>query len=104
MKQTINLFDFRRAFQDHDRDNFSYDGLNLLFDALTDFEAGDFTEIELDVIGLCCDFVEMSADEVRDCYPASTDWESVEEFLEDETWLCGSFMNGNDKRFVFQQF
>jgi hypothetical protein len=104
MKQTINLFDFRRAFQDHDRDNFSYNGLNLLFDALTDFEACGGEEVELDVIGLCCDFVEMSADEVRDCYPASTDWESVEEFLEDETWLCGSFMDGNDKRFVFQQF
>jgi hypothetical protein len=104
MKQTINLFDFRRAFQDHDRTNFSYDGLNVLFDALTDFEACGNEEIELDVIGLCCDFVEMSADEVRDCYPASTDWESAEEFLEDETWLCGSFMDGNDKRFVFQQF
>jgi hypothetical protein len=104
MKQTINLFDFRRAFQDHDRTNFSYDGLNVLFDALTEYEAGGGEEMELDVIGLYCDFVEMSADEVRDCYPASTDWESVEEFLEDETWLCGSFKDGNGKRFVFQQF
>jgi hypothetical protein len=103
MKQTINLFDFRRAFQDHDRTNFSYEGLNVLFDALTEMENSSY-EMELDVIGLCCDFVEMSADEVRDCYPASTDWKSIEEFLKDETWLCGSFMDGNDKRFVFQQF
>ena len=104
MKQTINLFDFRRAFQDHDRTNFSYDGLNVLFDALTDFEAGGGEEMELDVIGLCCDFVEMSADEVRDCYPASTDWESIEEYLQDETWLCGSFINDKNKKLVFQQF
>jgi hypothetical protein len=104
MKQTINLFDFRRAFQDHDRDNFSYDGLNLLFDALTEMENSCDYEMELDVVAICCDFVEMSADEVRDCYPASTDWESIEEYLQDETWLCGSFKDGNDKRFVFQQF
>ena len=104
MKQTIGLNEFRNAFQAHERTNFSYEGLAVLFDALEDFESGGGEEMELDVIGLCCDFVEMSADEVKDNYTASEDWESMEEYLQSETWLCGSFMDGKDKRFVFQQF
>jgi hypothetical protein len=104
MKQTINLFDFRRAFQDHDRENFSYDGLNILYDALITLEQDTGNETELDVIGLCCDFQELSASEVRDYYPDSTDWLSIEEFLSDNTWLCGSFNDGQDARYIFQQF
>jgi hypothetical protein len=104
MKQTINLFDFRRAFQDHDRENFSYDGLNILYDALITLEQDSGNETELDVIALCCDFQELSASEVRDHYPDSTEWLSIEEFLSDNTWLCGSFNDGQDKRYVFQQF
>lgn len=104
MKQTIGLNEFRNAFQSHGRKNFTYDGLAVLFYALEDFEAGGGEEMELDVIGLCCDFVEMTADEVKDNYTASEDWQSIEEFLIDHTFLCGSFMDGKDKRFVFQQF
>jgi hypothetical protein len=104
MKQTINLFDFRRAFQDHDRTNFSYDGLNVLFHALEEYEEDTGNELELDVIALCCDYVEMTAEEVKDNYQETEDWESIEEFLTDNTYLCGSWLDGKDKRFVFQQF
>ena len=34
MKQTINLYDFRRAFETTRPDNFSYEGLGILFEAL----------------------------------------------------------------------
>jgi hypothetical protein len=104
MKQTIGLNEFRNAFKAHGRKNFTYDGLAVLFDALEDAEHGREEEMELDVIGLCCDFVEMTADEVKDNYTASEDWQSIEEFLIEHTFLCGSFMDGKDKRFVFQQF
>ena len=59
MKQTINVYDFERAFQLADRrNNFSYAGLHALFDYLEDHEDSYGEEIELDVIALCCDFSE----------------------------------------------
>lgn len=59
--KTIDIYDFRRAFTDYDRNNeFSYDGLNALFDWLSEM-ANDCTEpYELDVIALCCEFTEYS--------------------------------------------
>ena len=46
----------------------------------------------------------MTASEVRDYYPASTDWENVEEFLNCNTWICGSWLENQNKRFVFLNF
>jgi hypothetical protein len=59
--KTIDIYDFRRAFTDYDRTaHFSYDGLNALFDWLSEM-ANDCTEpYELDVIALCCEFTEYS--------------------------------------------
>ncbi len=55
MKQTINVWDFRDAFQKMGRgDQFSYAGLGALFDYLE--EGGE--DVELDVIALCCEFSE----------------------------------------------
>ena len=57
MRKKINFYDFEQAFRNHNRfDNFGYDGLKALFDWLTDLEADTGEDIELDVIGLCCDF------------------------------------------------
>ena len=59
MKQSVNLYDFERAFVLADRkDQFSYDGLKALFEYLEDFEDDTGEEIELDVIALCCDYSE----------------------------------------------
>lgn len=59
MKQSINFYDFRQAFRQHERDNqFSHEGLSTLFDMLEDYEQDTDEEIELDVIALCCDFTE----------------------------------------------
>ena len=59
--KTIDIYDFRRAFTDYDRTaHFSYDGLNALFDWLSEM-SNDCTEpYELDVIALCCEFTEYS--------------------------------------------
>jgi hypothetical protein len=112
MKQTINLHQFREAFRLHERTNFSYEGLAVLFDALEDFEAGGGEEMEFDVIGLCCDFVEMSLPELLEQYsnisnePLTDDNETeiiglATDYLQDETWLCGLT---EQNTFVFQQF
>ena len=59
MKQTLNAYDFERAFVTAGRkDQFSYDGLRALFDYLEGYEDGTGEEIELDVIALCCDYCE----------------------------------------------
>ena len=60
MKQTINKSQFADAFKSAGRqDQFSYAGLNALFDeleAITENVTGE--EYELDVIELCCEFSE----------------------------------------------
>ena len=66
MKQSINLYDFERAFAGHDRqDQFSYEGKRALFDYLEQYEEDCGEEIELDVIALCCDYAEY--DSATDC-------------------------------------
>lgn len=69
MKKTINLYDFREAFRTMGRkDNFTYNGLEVLFDYLEEIEQGSGEEMELDVIGLCCDFAEATLFEIADTY------------------------------------
>ena len=61
MKQTINVFQFRDAFLQSDtyKNNFSYEGLAVLFDYLEELEDSTGEEMELDVVAICCDFQEM---------------------------------------------
>tara|TARA_A200000159_G_scaffold19764_1_gene16356 strand:- start:36 stop:332 length:297 start_codon:yes stop_codon:yes gene_type:complete len=84
MKQSINFYDFRQAFRQHERDNqFSHEGLSTLFDMLEDYEQDTDEEIELDVIALCCDFTEYdSFKELTDNY----DCIESEDDLTDWTW------------------
>ena len=68
MKQTINSYEFQNAFKQARPDNFSYDGLEALFEYLEQYETDTGEEIELDVIALCCDYSELSIDEVISQY------------------------------------
>jgi hypothetical protein len=107
MKITVSRYDFERAFFDADRkENFSYEGLNLLFDYMEEYEerAG---EIELDVIALCCDYCEETEEGIIENY--SIDMEGVEEderttvvreYLEYHTTVVGETASG----FVFACF
>jgi hypothetical protein len=110
--QTINLYQFRAAFTNAGRENnFSYEGLEVLYDALQDFAEIDATPIELDVIALCCEFSEMSLSELLDSYDITdeklTDDNEAEllaiatDYLSENTWLCGITENNT---FIFQQF
>jgi hypothetical protein len=70
MKKTINLNDFRTEFANYGRNKqFSYKGLEVLFDYITEFEAETESEVELDVIGLCCNWTEYTVDELKEAYP-----------------------------------
>ena len=72
MKTSVNFSDFCDAFCAAGRnDSFSYDGKRALFDWLEQYEEDCGTEVELDVIALCCEFTEYdSAREAADVY----DW------------------------------
>jgi len=94
MKQSINLYDFRDAFQAMRPDNFSHEGLHALFDYLEALEEDTGEEIELGVIALCCAFTEYeSLQEFQECYSAEDypDLESIADatqFIEiDEDWF-----------------
>tara|TARA_R110002012_G_scaffold265142_1_gene448523 strand:- start:82 stop:396 length:315 start_codon:yes stop_codon:yes gene_type:complete len=58
MKQTINGYQFKDAFQKCRPNNFSYEGLTALYEYFEEYEEGTGTEIELDVIAICCEFTE----------------------------------------------
>lgn len=72
MKTTINQIQFRDAFYTMDRgNNFSFNGLNALFDYLEEYEESTGEEVELDVIALCCDYTEYKdLQEIIDNYGA----------------------------------
>ena len=81
MKKSVSFYDFQRAFAETRPDNFTRAGLVALFDYLEAFEAETGEEIELDVIALCCDFVEYeNIAEFNSDY--GTDFESRDEIGE----------------------
>lgn len=98
MIQTINMYDFERAFKDMERDNhFSYEGLKALFEYLENYEDSCDTEIELDVIALCCDYREYNS--LKDFQNDYGECESIEEIEGDTTVI----RIDNDS-FIIQQF
>jgi len=101
MKETVTLSTFRDAFRAIRPDNFSYEGLAVLFDDLTQYEDDCGEELELDVIAFCCDFVELTLGEANRDY--SWDFETLDELAEhlhEETHVCGT----TDKTVIFQCF
>jgi hypothetical protein len=69
MKNTVTLSSFRDSFQAKGRgEQFTYRGLEALFDFLEEMEEAGGAEMELDVIALCCEFSEYA-----------TAWECVDD-------------------------
>ena len=96
MKQTINLYQFRDAFQRMDRANqFSYEGLELIYDYLEECSP----DFDLDVIAICCDFCEMTELEIRSSYSLE-DSDSSTAYLENNTFIVGT----TKTTVIFQNF
>lgn len=69
MKKTINLDEFRETFRAYNRcENFSYEALELLFDYFEELDESCGMETELDVIGICCEYSEMTKSELLQSY------------------------------------
>lgn len=109
MKTTISLYDFRDAFQRMGRGNqFSYDGLEILFDYLEQYEEGTGEEVELDVIALCCDFAEDDPKSIAQNYDLDINGldddeisEKVKDYLGDEGVYVGATDLG---MIIYRQF
>ena len=105
-----NVHQFREAFRLAGRgDQFSYEGLEVLFDYLEEYSDSTGENVELDVVALCCDYHESSIDELIEDYDidvsdAEGDEEEiksiVEEYLQDRTIVCGEVSDG----FVYAAF
>lgn len=109
MKTTINLSDFRDAFHRANRGSqFSYDGLEILFDYFEEYEQSTGEEIELDVIGICCEYAESDPRDIADNYNIDIEGleddelaEAVRDHLENEGVYIGHTDHG---MIIYQQF
>jgi hypothetical protein len=95
MKTTVNLYDFRREFAQCRPDNFSYEGLALLFDYIEDLERDSGEDYELDVIGLCCEWCEDTPENIAANYSIDIEDDgnalaNVLDHLNDETMVAGA--------------
>ena len=94
MKTSVNLYQFREAFRTMDRKNFSYEGLEVLFDYLETYEDDTGEEIELDVVSICCDYMEDTFVDIASNYSVDIDGmdegevkEAVMSYLTDNTQI-----------------
>jgi hypothetical protein len=103
MKQTVNFSAFVDAFNAYKRyDQFGYDALEVLFEYLEQYEEDTGTELELDVIALCCEYsVDIPGDiaeqygvDLSDCEDDQDKLDTVTEWLSDNTSVCGTTPTG----------
>jgi hypothetical protein len=98
MKTSVSVSDFRDAFNALRPDNFSYEGLGVLFEYLEEYEDSCGVEVELDVIAICCDFNEDHWSDIADNYRIDLDdcddddderQAAVLEYLQEHTSVVG---------------
>ena len=112
--KTFDENDFINEFKAYNRmDNFSYKGLRILFESLEQTAIDCEMNIEMDVIALCCEYNEDSMADVINNYSVYTDEctdldmivETVEEYLQDNTFVCGSYQDDSGETyFIYQAF
>ncbi len=84
--QSVSRSAFIKAFHDYNReDNFSYDALYELFDYLDDLSDQIGEPIELDVIGICCEYHEISLDEFISDFSLEDELKEKLEYLDEPT-------------------
>lgn len=99
MKQTVNFSEFTDRFRDMNRDNnFSYEGKRALFDYLEQCEEDTGEEIELDIIGLCCEYTEYA--NLKEFQSEYSDEYETMDSIENKTTV----IRINDDAFLIVQF
>jgi hypothetical protein len=108
MYQTINtVSNFRDEFRACGRvDQFSYEGLGILFAYFEEYENDTGESVELDVIAICCDFSEDSYENIADQYGVELDEDEdyqkqqVIDYLQDQGAYVVDSING----FIYRNF
>lgn len=101
MKTSITKSQFCDAFKAAARENnFSYDGLSVLFDYFEEYEENTGEEIELDVIAICCEFNEETPEEIAANYGIDVEDDgnqlnNVLDYLHDHTQVAGVTDDGS---------
>jgi hypothetical protein len=109
MKTSISIYDFRDAFHKAGRgEQFSYDGLNILFEYIEEIEDSCGQEFELDVIGLCCDVAESDWQTIAADYSIEIDENESEDEQEAQVlnYLAdkGVLIGNTESSIVYRQF
>lgn len=103
--QAVTRSDFCQAFARMGRsDQFSADALDLLYDYLDDLSDQGGKPYKLDVVGICCEYVEQPAAEIASSNPDAPQRaehddddehaEAVAEWLRDQTQVVGITSGG----------
>ena len=107
--QTLTKSEFIDAFMQSSRkDQFSYDALTAIFEYLEEFSDSTGEPVELDIVGICCEWSEMTWQEIAQYYDVDlsqcTDDDErigeVEDFLSKNT----QYAEASEGTFVFIQF
>ena len=109
--QTVDFSDFVRTFEAYNRaDQYSRQGLRIIFDYLEEYSDDMGEPLELDVICICCDYTESSWQDIARDYSidltsyADDDYtgklEAVLDYLNDNTQVLGETNEG----IVYQVF
>ena len=109
MIKTISIYDFRDAFKAAGRgEQFSYDGLEVIFDYIESYEQDAGEQIELDVIALCCEWAEDDYKSVAAQYDIDIEYLDVADAVKavvdalNELTAHADYVNGTD--IVYVQF
>jgi hypothetical protein len=108
MKTTVYFSEFCDYFHKIRPDNFSYQGLRILFDYFEKIDDSCGIESELDVIGICCEFSEATWEVIASDYSIELDCHEnddeqkaqVLDFLADQGALVGE----TDHSIIYRQF
>ena len=112
--KTFNENDFINEFNAHNRmDNFSNQGLRVLFESLKQTAIDCEVNIEMNVIALrwkysedtLADIIDKYDIDVSECTDVEDFTETVEEYLQENTFVCGSYADDEHyKVFIYQVF
>jgi hypothetical protein len=98
MIEVVTESQFIERFRQIRPTNFTYEGLQALFEYLEQLEDDTGEEIEFDVIGLCCEFSQYdNLKEFQDDY--GKDYECIED-VENETMVVPV----DEESFIIRQF
>jgi hypothetical protein len=98
MIEVVTESQFIERFRKIRPTNFTYEGLQALFEYLEQLEDDTGEEIEFDVIGLCCEFSQYdNLKEFQDDY--GKDYECIED-VENETMVVPV----DEESFIIRQF